>query len=200
MTTIPEPTPPNHEADVSALITAIRDLVQAAIPNFGLATAERRRKIASAASLDDAFFEATAAACAAHEDLITAGKATPSDYRNTVNYSRFYRSLAEEFRMISRGVDDMVSEVRYEFGTCALMVYNYASRTNSPDERRTLIPHVAAMQRTLGRGRRAKKAAPVPTPTPIPNPLPPVPSPTPAPRVATLTADAGHGPQNWKGE
>jgi hypothetical protein len=173
LATIPDQLPPDPEAHVSALIKAVRELVQAAIPDFGLATPERRRKIGSTASLDDAFFEATAAACAAHEDLAAAGKVTPAVLRYVVNYSGVIRTLAEEFRLIARGVDDHASEVRYRYGTSALMVYNHAGRINKPEERRTLIPHLAAMQRTLNRGRSAiRKTAPPPVPPPPPPPPP----------------------------
>lgn len=173
MTTIPDQLPPDPEAHISALITAIRELVHAAIPNFGLATTERRRKIASTAALDDTFFEATAAACAAHEDLATASKVTPAGIRKAVIYSGCCRSLAEEFRLMARGADDEGKEVRYQYGTAALMAYNYAGRTNAPEERRTLIPHLAAMQRTHGRGRTAtRKTAPPPVPPPPPPPPP----------------------------
>ena len=184
MTTIPDQLPPDPEAHISALITAIRDLVQAAIPNFGLATPERRRKIASTAALDDTFFEATAAACAAHEDLAAASKVTPAGLRTAVIYSGSCRSLAEEFRLMARGADDEAKEVRYRFGTAALMAYNHASRVNKPEERRTLIPHLAAMQRTLNRGRSATKKVvppPVPPPPAPPTPPPPVPPPPPPP-------------------
>lgn len=191
MTTIPDPTPPNHEAAANALITAMRDMVHAAIPGFKLATPERRRKIASTAALTDAYFEAVASACGAHEDLATAGPVTSGEIRNTVARTRVLKSIAEEFRILSRGVDDVVAEERYDVGTRALMVYNVARRRNAREERQILIPHVIAMQRHLRRGRNSKKV--------VQPPVPPPPAPS-APRAAALTADADPDPQNWKGE
>jgi hypothetical protein len=160
MTTIPDQPPVNHEAAVNNLRATIRDLVQSGVPGFALAATGRRRKITSTASLSDAFFEAVAAACGVHPELAAAGNVSASELRDVVTRSRVRASLAEELRILARGVDDTDAEDRNEVGQRALRVYHVAGRINRPDDREMLIPHVAAMKRTLNRGRTsAKKSA-----------------------------------------
>jgi hypothetical protein len=153
MTTIPDQPPVNHEAVANALMTSIREQVQSTIPGFALAAKGRRRKITTTASLSDAFFESVAAACAVHSELAAAGGVTASDLRNTVARSRVSASVSEELRILARGVDDTDAENRNEMGQRALRIYHVANRINRPEDREMLIPHLAAMQRTLNRGR-----------------------------------------------
>ena len=155
MTITPEPTIVNHEAAASTLMATVRDLVQSGIPGFALAAKGRRRKINTTASLSDPFLEAAAAACGVHADLVSAGQVTAAELRDTIAFSRVYASVAEELRILARGVDDTVAELRNNVGQRALRVYHVASRINRPEERELLIPHLAAMQRTLNRGRSA---------------------------------------------
>jgi hypothetical protein len=157
MTTIPDQPPVNHEAAANAMITAMRELVQSGIPGFALAAKGRRRKITTTASLSDAFFESIAAACAVHSDLAAAGAVSASDLRNTIARSRVRASVAEELRLLARGVEDTDAEDRNDIGQRALRVYHVADRINRPEDREMLIPHLAAMKRTLNRGRTAAK-------------------------------------------
>jgi len=160
MTTIPDQPPVNHEAAVNNLRATIRDLVQSGVPGFALAAAGRRRRIISTASLSDAFFEAVAAACGVHSELSAAGSVSASELRDVVARSRVRASLAEELRILARGVDDTDAEDRNEVGQRALRVYHVAGRINRPEDREMLIPHLVAMKRTLNRGRNnARKSA-----------------------------------------
>lgn len=155
MTTIPEPVPINHEAAANALMATLRDLVQSGIPGFALAAKGRRRKINTTASLSDPFLEAAAAACGVHPDLSAAGQITATELRDTIAFSRVFASVAEELRILARGIDDTVAEQRNDVGQRALRVYHVAHRINRPQDRELLIPHLAAMKRTLNRGRTA---------------------------------------------
>lgn len=157
MTTIPDQPPVNHEAAANAMITAMRELVQSGIPGFALAAKGRRRKITTTASLSDPFFESIAAAVAVHSELSAAGGVTASDLRNTIARSRVRASVAEELRLLARGVEDTDAEDRHQIGQRALRVYHVADRINRPEDRELLIPHLAAMKRTLNRGRSAAK-------------------------------------------
>ena len=176
MTTIPEQPPVNHEAAANALMTAIRELVQSGVPGFTLAAKGRRRRISSTAALSDAFLEAVAAACAMHQELSAAGGISAAEIRDTLVFSRVHASLAEELRILARGIDDTVAERRNSVGQRALRVYNAADRINRVEDREMLIPHLAAMKRTLNRGRTnalraaAARAATAATATP---PVPP---------------------------
>ena len=177
MTTIPNQSPINHEAAANALIAAVRELVQSGVPGFTLAAKGRRRKISTTAALSEAFLEAVAAACAVHPELATAGSVSAAEIRDTLVFSRVNASLAEELRILARGVDDTVAERRNNVGRRALLVYNAADRLNRIEEREMLIPHLAAMKRTLNRGRtnaqrsaaaRATAAVTAAAATPVP--------------------------------
>jgi hypothetical protein len=160
MTTIPNQPPINHEAAANALIAAVRELVQSGVPGFTLSAKGRRRKISTTATLSEAFLEAVAAACAVHPELATNGSVTAAEIRDTLIFSRVNASLAEELRILARGVDDTVAERRNNVGQRALLVYNAADRINRIEDRELLIPHLAAMKRTLNRGRiNSKRAA-----------------------------------------
>jgi hypothetical protein len=160
MTTIPDQPPVNHEAALITLMTTIRDLVQSAVPGYALAAKGRRRKITATASLSDPFLEAVASACGVHLELAAAGGMSAGEYRDAVARSRLSASLAEELRILARGVDDTNAENRNEVGRRALRVYAVAGRINSPEDREMLIPHLEAMRRTLNRGRtNARKLA-----------------------------------------
>lgn len=175
MTTIPDQPAVDHEAAANTLMATIRELVQSGIPGFALAAKGRRRKINTTASLSDAFLEAVAAACAIHPDLSAAGQVTAGELRSTMAFARFYASVAEELRILARGIDDTVAESRSDAGQRGLRVYHVATRINAPQDRELLIPHLAAMKRTLNRGRTTpRKPATPPPPTP-PTPPPPVP-------------------------
>jgi hypothetical protein len=179
MTTIPDQPPVNPEAAANALITAIREQVQSSIPGFALAAKGRRRKITTVVSLSDVFFESVAAACGVHSELAAARGVSASELRDAVSRSRMRASLSEELRILARGVEDTDAEDRNEVGQRALRVYHVADRINRPEDREMLIPHLAAMKRTLNRGRnnakksaaakaREKDTAPVTSGTPAP--------------------------------
>ena len=85
---------------------------------------------------------------------------TAGQIRDTIGFSHAHASLAEELRILARGVDDTVAERRNNVGQRALLVYNAANRLNRIEDREMLIPHLAAMKRTLNRGRtNAQRAA-----------------------------------------
>jgi hypothetical protein len=153
MTTIPDQPPINHEAAANALVTAVREMVQSGVPGFTLAAKGRRRKISTTAALSEAFLEAVAAACAGNPELVAVGGITAAEIRDTLVFSRVNASLAEELRILARGVDDTVAERRNSVGHRALRIYNAAERINRVEDREMLIGHLAAMKRTLNRGR-----------------------------------------------
>ena len=158
MSTIPlEPPLSPHEIAANTLVSTVRNLVLAALPSFALAAKGRRLKINTTASLSDAFFETVAAACAAHSDLASAGQITATEVRDVIVISRVFGSVAEEFRIIARGIDDTVAELRNSVGQRGRRVYQTARGINRFEERELLIPHLSAMQRTLNRGRTAAK-------------------------------------------
>lgn len=176
MSTIP-PTPINHEEVANAIIQQLRSMAQS-IPGFGYAAKGRRRKISSVATLPDAFFEDVAVACDASPQLAVASNLTAAELRNVIILSRAYKSVANEMNLIERGILDTVAEIRAEAGQCALRTYSMAKSINRPEDRELLIPHVANMQRSLGRGRPSKRVTEPAKPT-EPAPAPPTTPPAP---------------------
>ena len=159
MTTIPpEPSPSSHEAAANALIKDIRELIETRIPGFALAAKGRRLKINTTASLSDAFLESVAAACVAHAELSVAGQITADEIRDSISRSRVLATVAEELSILSRGVADTAAEARNEVGKRARRIYHYANTLNKEEDRELLIPHLAAMKRTLNRGRTGGSA------------------------------------------
>jgi hypothetical protein len=198
MTTIPDQPPVNHEAAVNNLRATIRDLVQSGVPGFALAAKGRRRRIISTASLSDAFFEAVAAACGVHPELAAAGSVSASELRDVVARSRVRASLAEELRILARGVDDTDAEDRNEVGQRALRCYFVAGRINGPQDREMLIPHLAAMKRTLNRGRTNAKKSAAAKAKATEKATVPVTSDAPAPAATTPVAPAPSPPEGGK--
>ena len=163
MSTIPpEPSPISHEAAASSLMKEIRELIQTRIPGFALAAKGRRLQINTTASLSDAFLESVAAACEAHPELAAVGQITAAEIRDCISYSGVYGSLAEGLRILSRGVDDTVAERRNEVGKKVRRIYHHAITLNKEEGSELLVPHLAAMKRTMNRGRTStsvKRAA-----------------------------------------
>lgn len=166
MSTIP-PTPINHEEIANAIMIQIRELAQS-VPGFTFAAKGRRRKITAAASLPDSFLEAVAVACDASPHLASSSQVTPAELREAINYGRAFTSVANELSVMTRGFLDTVAEHRNEVGQRALRAYSIAKSINRPEDRELLIPHLANMQRALGRGRPTKRAvAPAPPTAPV---------------------------------
>jgi hypothetical protein len=167
MTTIP-PTPINYEEAANAMMIQLRELVQS-IPGFGYAAKGRRRKISSAAHVPDPFLEAVAVACDASVQLSAASELSAPELRGLIAFARAFTSLADEMQLIARGLHDTVAERRAGVGQRALRAYAVAKSINRPEDRELLIPHLANMQRTLGRTGRPSKAAAKPAPAQPPS-------------------------------
>ena len=172
MTTIP-PTPINHEEMANAMIQKVRELAQS-IPGFAYAAKGRRRKISSFASLPDAFLEDVAVACDASPQLAVASELTAAELRGIITFARAITSVANEMLLVARGALDTVAEHRALAGQRALRAYAIAKSINRPEDRELLIPHLANMQRSLGRGRPRTRPVtgtpPVPTEPGTPKP------------------------------
>ncbi len=174
MTTIP-PIPIDHEQLASTIMASARESAQS-VPGFVFAAKGRRRKITTSASVPDSFLEAVAVACVASPHLSEANEITPAELRACITFSRAYKSVANEYVVIARGLLDTVAEHRNSVAQRARRVYSMVKDLNHPEERELLVPHAEDMRRTLGRGRpkRVKVPAPgTPAPSTQPPPVPP---------------------------
>lgn len=165
MTTIPPVPPASHEEIAAAMMIQIRELAQS-VSGFTFSAKGRRRKITPAASVPDPFLEAVAVACDASPHLGVASQVTTAELRDTITFSRAFTSVANELMVVARGFLDTVAERRNQVGQRALRAYSMAKSINRPEDRELLIPHLANMQRTLGRGRKRVAATPPAPPAP----------------------------------
>jgi hypothetical protein len=147
-----------HEARALQMMVTIRDVART-IGGFTFAGKGRRVKIANFATLSDEFFELMAVACDSNPDVATAGLITSAELRAVITTSRAYASVALEMRTQAKGLEDTVAEFRADVGRRALNAYEIAKRFNRHEPRQTLVPHLSAIRRALGRG-RPRKARP----------------------------------------
>ena len=144
--------PVEHEKRAIAMMVQLREL-GTTIHGFTFAAKGRRSRIASVATLPDEFLRAVAVACDAYPHLAAAGQITGDELRDVVQSSQAYTNVVNEMRIQAKGLEDTVAETRGDAGYRALRVYQAAKKINKPDERQALVPHLADMQRYLGRGR-----------------------------------------------
>ena len=167
----------NYEEIANTSITQLHQMTQT-IPGFAYSVKGRRRKITTSASAPDDFLEGVAVACDASPTLAASEQLTSAELRECMSKSRALTSLANEMMMIARGLLDTVAECRNDVSKRARRFYKHAKGYDHPTERELLVPHVANMMRTLGRGRPSKRVVPPAKPV-APEPAVPVPPDTP---------------------
>jgi hypothetical protein len=174
MTTIPPETPIDFEQASAVLLIQVRQLTQS-IAGFGFLTKSRRRQITTSASVPDAFLKSTAVACDAQPALGTAAQISSTELRQAIEFTRAFRSVADELELLAKGLRDTVAEHRFDVARRALRVYTLAKTFDGPSDRVMLVPHLKNMKRDLGRSRTKLPVEPDPLlPVPAPPPLPPI--------------------------
>ena len=136
------------------------------IPNFVIpATTDATVRLNSAASVSPAFIELTNVAIANQPVLVRAKGRTPAQVRDMVAYADAYAPLADELEALAKFVRHSTALARNAAGVEALTTYALAQRLAKQPGNGALVPYVADMRRTLGRGRKptpealAQKAA-----------------------------------------
>jgi len=155
------------------MLTELRNAVEK-MAGFTHSAKTRRRKVSVSAAVDDAFLLAVATACDRHPELASGGQITGAEIRDLIAFTNAYAVVIGELAMLSRSVADTLAERRAGVAHKCRRVYQLAKSINRPEDRETLVPHMAAMQKYARRGGRPKRLATPPVaPIAAPAPLPP---------------------------
>jgi hypothetical protein len=168
MSTIPLPqpaAPADFSQQALALTLKVRDAVRT-VDGFIFSPEGRRAEIALFATLPDEFLHPAAALLDLNPDLAATCGLTSTEVREAINFRRDFGNAALEVHLAGKGLEDTVAERVASVGERALKLHYYAKRTNLRDATENLVPHLDAMKRALGKGRKVKKELPVPAPVP----------------------------------
>ena len=145
-------TPVSHAEAAAAILSQLQAITES-IPGFGFLTRGQRRRITASASVPDEFLLTVALALDASPEFANAARLRGSELRDLVNYSNACRAVVQQFQLMARGLSETIAGRRFELGKAALRAYGVAKTFNRPSEQDQHVPHILAMQRTLGRGR-----------------------------------------------
>lgn len=168
MSIVPLPTViPTAPAEFSqqslTLMVQVRELGRT-VGGFRFAPEGRRVEIGAFASVPEEFLHLSAALLDVNPDLATTCKLTGTEVRECLNFKRDFGIAAAEIHLVAKGLEDTIAERVANVGERALQLYYYAKRANLKDSTESLVPHLDAMKRALGKGRprKLKKGAAVP--------------------------------------
>jgi len=158
MSTVPE-TPLSHTERARLVLEHIR-AIKELIGGFTFVGTPDRRTLNFAKGLRDEFFENTAIALEASDDLAKTDRVTPEECRDAIAYSLAFRPVAEEFGIMQQSTLYTIAVRRADVGDRALQVYHWGKRLTrkSAAGREILIPYFDAMKRSLNKRRRPAPA------------------------------------------
>jgi len=159
-----------HVEGAKALLAEIRALY-AKIPRFVAEVPNEPQKLASAASVSDAFVESAGASIDRSKRLETAAATDAASLRDSFGFALAYDSIVVEAYAFARAVAHTIRVQRATAGSSALDIYAIAQRLAKRKDGAELVPHVEDMRRKLKRGRKRKttsEPAPVPAATKAP--------------------------------
>ena len=158
MTVIDTNTPtPTHVEAARDLLERIRAMRQLAI-SHPLAPAKDRARLNSKAGLPDELIEDVAYALEVDSRLAAASEVLPAGLRDSVAYSRSYRPLLEELRLVTKELTHEIAFRRAEAARQVLKVYRLAKGLVRPEDKALLVPHLESLKRYFTRA-KARKAA-----------------------------------------
>jgi len=154
----PGPTPSAHVLAAQLRVEEIRQMRQT-IPNFVTPEAKGdHRRLTNVASVPPEFVELMAMAITNSSALVRE-ETSPAEMRDSMVYADAYSPVVEELEALTQFLRFSIAAARHKAGIAALTTYALAQRLAKRKETAHLAPHVAAMRRALGRGRKAKVAA-----------------------------------------
>ena len=159
MSTVPE-TPLSHAERARLVLGHMRE-IKKLIEGFTFAGAPDPRTLTFAKSIRDEFFENTAVALEASDQLTKADRVRADECREVVEFTRVFMPIAEEFGIMHDGVLHTIALRRADVGQRALQIYHFAkalTKKMAGGASQVLIPHLEAMKRGL-----AKRKAPTPS-------------------------------------
>jgi hypothetical protein len=165
-TIIPGP----HVEGAKSLIEEIRAL-RAKVPRLALELPNEPQKLASAASVPDAFVESAGAAIDRSKRLETVAETNAATLRDSFSFALAHDPVVMEAFAFARAVAHTIRVQRAKAGESALDIYAVAQRLAKRKDGAEFVPHVEDMRRKLKRGRKRKttsEPAPVQPVTPAP--------------------------------
>lgn len=151
-------TPVGHETAAGDMLVRLRELAHT-VSGYGFSTKGRRRSLSTFATLPIPFMLEVAVALDASRAYADHCGITGAQIRDIVNFANAYGPVGSELVIVGTGVNDTVQVKLAEIGKLCLRAYRVARSFHSPTDRELLMPHVAEMQRLLGRGRPSRKGA-----------------------------------------
>lgn len=159
MTNIPD-VPRSHAEAGRELMLRVRALRES-VPGLILIPNERLKELINAASVSDEFLEKVVIGVEATPDLASASKLVPAEVVDVIEFSRAYAGPIGEVELLFRMLRHTIIVRRAKVGQEALKAFALAKGLNRPRKSDLFVPHLEAMRRALGRGRR-KPAAETP--------------------------------------
>lgn len=148
-------TPNVHILEAQLRIEEIRQMRQT-IPNFVTPEGQGdHRRLNNAASVPPEFVELIAVSITNSSALVRE-ETSPAEMRDYLVYANAYSPVVEELEALTQFLRFSVAAAKHKAGVAALTTYALAQRLAKRKETAHLAPHVAAMRRALGRGRKAK--------------------------------------------
>jgi hypothetical protein len=160
----PSNDPPAVPAEFSqkalTMMVQVRELGRT-VDGFRYAPNGRRLQIGTVASLPEEFLQLCAAALDVNPALGAGFDLTATEVREALSFKREFTNVISETRLVAKGMEDTVAERMSDVGERCLQFYNAVQRGNRGKAKSSsIVPHLAAMKRALGKVPRKKKAVP----------------------------------------
>jgi hypothetical protein len=148
-----------HQDDTTDMMARIKTIVAERLPGIGETTVTSRRRLNAVSSLGDDFLVQIVVAIDDSPEAGVMNGITTVEVRDIIVFSGEYLKFAEQLETLAKSVRDIVAEKRYDVCQRALGVYGVVKSVRRPN-RKPAQSNVAALRRTLGRGRRRKTVDP----------------------------------------
>jgi hypothetical protein len=147
------------------LLQRIRTMRELAITQ-PLAQPKDRVRLNATAGLPDELIEDAAYALETDTRLASASEVAPDPLRQAVAFSRAFRPLLEELRLVTRELSHEIAFRRADAGKQVLKVYRLAQGLVRPEDKALLVPHLESMKRHFARSKSRKASGEVPQTAP----------------------------------
>jgi hypothetical protein len=142
------------DPDPGEILERVRSLIQS-VNGFVHLTPSWRRKINSAATLPDRFYQLGSLALDANEWLANTSQLSGPEVRSSMDFSGRVLSLASELELLAKGLRSTAAARRGSVGERLLFAYTVGRRYNRT-EGAEVIPYIEEMEAIL-RARRRRR-------------------------------------------
>jgi hypothetical protein len=154
-----DPIPTSTHAEAARdLLQRIRTMRGQTITRL-LSDPKDRARVNGISGLPDELLEDVAYALESDVRLAAASEVPPQPLRDTVAFSRSYRPLLEELRLITKELAYEIAVRRAEAAKQVLKVYRLAKGLVRPEDKALLVPHLESMKRHFAARSKSRKAS-----------------------------------------